>query len=50
MTKHRCVDDDCKTKMVSFEEHRVYTAASRFTATDPFAQDIALVDPNKLTT
>ena len=31
MTKHRCVHDGCKTKMVSFEEDRVYTAASRFT-------------------
>ncbi len=39
---YRCVHDDCKTTMVSFDEDRVYPAA------DPYHQDIALVDPNEI--
>jgi hypothetical protein len=47
---YRCVHADCKTTMMSFEEDRVYPAvAPPIAPVDPWKEDIALVDPDKLT-
>jgi hypothetical protein len=35
--------------MVSFEEDRVYPAVTSIAPIDPWHKDIALVDPNRLT-